>query len=429
VLTADKNERMWRQRNTKLQLILNQYVEGFPDTGIDKVKRACLHALPREARHEAFYCSKPEEFLDLLANDFVGIASDSCSIAKFANNLVQIPEFAQNFGESLNTWAEAYGISNTERPDDEEIRPCLSIVIKESFEGYSVSAWLAVNNQEGYPLNFNYFQEEDIKEFLYQSEILDAYDKLAEKINKRRKNVQQSQDVQFSLDELKRLVNLFVNEAWIIITQVELPSDDLGYSYRNLLVEFFLPLALLLTEVESWKYTDPTDKKIQIGHSFAVVVRSQERLEWKLKLNNASRQNLPPKLRTRYSLLMGDWKTAWNFTQQKMEAPLQENDFLFSASFDKLDEEFFEDLREKLRSVVGIGFVCPEKQVEALQIVEFVVKVTFAEELSTLIKDKELCNWRKHIRQKRFADRNDLSKTGNYITLMWDDPDRLPPFG
>ncbi len=197
----------------------------------------------------------------------------------------------------------------------------------------------------------------------------------------------------------------------------------------NLVIEFFLPKALMLTEVDRWLINDGLGKII-FGTKYPIRLRSIERLE-------------KPYLRHYFS----SWKKNWNNVQIRL------NDRLLFQDFEHIqDMKDFngESLKIKLKKKVGLKVTCPPPQSKIEELFIAILRAATPIALWTrrdlancdcltaiddFLSDKLLCNLCESVRElrekadanKKEQDANSEEQLGCHLAILWEDPYRLTP--
>jgi hypothetical protein len=208
-----------------------------------------------------------------------------------------------------------------------------------------------------------------------------------------------------------------LNEMPILTKEILGIIDDLNVNHKQLTIEFILPRHLLCHNVEHWtdEWGDP------LGIRYRVVVRSHERL--------------------RNKKLQRFWCACWNEAKQK--GTLQQAVKTCAVRIDKTPLRHF-------HSKVDNGKFCfiltsvpkimknLEKDVffaltkSGVPIALWPRQINSAHELIQQLNELLSCPL-EQLPQCLFKNRYDLWKdekeqhTGYHLSLLWDDPDRIPP--
>lgn len=189
----------------------------------------------------------------------------------------------------------------------------------------------------------------------------------------------------------------------------------------ELTVEVFLPRDRLCEQVEKWKFKDE-DFSIAIGSEYCVVVRSYERLK---------------KLRTAQGSY---WKKNWLKVQDLRKAiPCKEE-------VEMLEKAYFEpsSLRRLLVEKILLKVCCTLSESDMNGLFSAVhsagtpivllsrcdvLSLKNGTEFHKLLEDGPLDELSIRLKEQRKSaeKERDEMHLGNYLVLLWDDPNRIPP--
>lgn len=190
----------------------------------------------------------------------------------------------------------------------------------------------------------------------------------------------------------------------------------------DLTLEFFLPRQLLNHDVDRWEIEISQDLLIPIGVECSVVVRSEERLspnyclkkkDWQKKWQRLKRLNHYPS-----SKLVASGDCAWN----QLYVELKKEDIL-GCTLTKVPQPMG---KESIFNVI-LGTAIPL----AIWVRCNLAHLNCANELNQLLDCciSELPTTIKGKRAAAFASHPHLRglHIGSHLSLMWEDPDRVPP--
>lgn len=233
--------------------------------------------------------------------------------------------------------------------------------------------------------------------------------------------------VELDLEEKRKGVSFSIEQISDLIEEFLIQSQDYLFhqaDQRNskLTVEVFLPRDYLSTSVESWKILDPIDDQpLSIGTKYSVLVRSYERTQ------------------PSYHPYRDQWITNWNRVKQNLgTVPTHE-------MFEQLDR--LEDCNERilitsLSTKLGLKLTCSPTAKHKdffISILKAGVPIAIwsrcsipdldlATEMDTLLTGGSLLELLDRIRHKRWEASGDCEQhLGHHLTILWEDPDRLPP--
>ncbi len=198
-------------------------------------------------------------------------------------------------------------------------------------------------------------------------------------------------------------------------------TKDFPEEVPDLVIEFFLPQDLMSREVDQWeKYDEFLEKPLKLGCEHHVVVRSLERLE-----NRTVREYLRKK---------------WGYfrTQVKNQICAQHLICLYTW---KVYQRFEVYYQLKIQETTCLGFTFKPEGSILLEFLRAGIPVALwprisgentgnADEMHTqihvLISPDNVCKLPALIYEQRCQAGHDSIHIGNNLTLLWDNPERLP---
>ena len=208
----------------------------------------------------------------------------------------------------------------------------------------------------------------------------------------------------FTIDKIPDILNQILNEG------IDYNSDF----YGNLTIEIFLPFDLLNHPVDYWEFKDGTEEfllvdsvKKTVGQEYKVVVRCYER--WK---------KLYKKNQYRYSW-ENNWKKRENFSFKVLSIGSDEilNEIFglkIAKPYAKNDTFFVNIIKSAIPVALWLRENPPDLNCQS-QIKQFLNSCSCIDDLPVTLKDK---------RTKAKDPNTDI---GYHISLLWEDPYRLPP--
>ena len=252
---------------------------------------------------------------------------------------------------------------------------------------------------------------------------------IAKKIDEIEQDIKQIKE-KFTLEEIrKEVINFFLSQTG------QYPSD-------NLKIEIFLPSHLINEPVDSWEIDKNKDNLIEeedsctfteyLGSKYkSLVIRSSERLKRAYLVRN-NRE--------------ADWQKYWN-TLQKIINNSVDNTFILCDEILREDGNwqpvYIQFKRESLEQrKIGIIQKTPIRE-ERKNLINFILKMAIPAALWLRSELSANCNEQvdellrcyinqldKNIKDKRLdasAIEDKDSHIGNHISLLWENPYRLPP--
>lgn len=196
-----------------------------------------------------------------------------------------------------------------------------------------------------------------------------------------------------------------------------------------LTVEFFMPRELISCEVDQWKKGDELLGEMKFGDQLRMAVRSLERAK-----NPALQEH---------------WRQKWDYLQQQLETPANENTVRIYQPQRYRKLEFYNSLVNDLQLVcLGLTYTPTDQPGECKMLSELLragmpVAVwprsahwpggtppaeEFAARLQQILLQDRMSALPEIIRRQRSeaSAATGTTHVGLYLTLLWDDPRRLP---
>jgi hypothetical protein len=329
-------------------------------------------------------------------------SSRHTAVERFVACLLAYPEIPLSVVNELSSWANQNinafpELLNQEKENLDQRRKtresCLLVVLERSTQNSVIS-----QNSDRYTVNVWIIP--DVQAYNYQNGcgcenlILENSDS---------KSFQQN----FTIDEIPQLLNIFIDKS------------SKKYSLKNLRIELFLPLELLNYAVDSWALDEDFGFSTPIGQDYKVVVRSYERLT------------------ARYSRRREFWENKWEALQRFKQSSA-------CSAFLLGDEDKLENLISELKSPEVIGLKLAKAPVKlgkgsilaAILDTAIPVALWLRQNLpgwdcqSEIDQILDCCihNLPESVKQKRLcAPLGPNTHIGHHLSLLWEDPYRLPP--
>ena len=436
------------------------------------VRNACRRSLPRLAHHYALSIDQVEEVFTLLLEEFQYRNDGKRRILEFAwrlreNHYAQ----SQQVHLKLDDWFKRYdfeapNISDTNLGHIPQPRLFIQVNPKHSesdqrgiSDQFSVQAWLIPDQSwlvsdmnilnktyaehEYFYLDFSYLlsdYRDEVSSFLSQH--------LWAKIQQlKRDNLLQNEqsfreikyirDFSFSKEELRELLELFLNESLLILWYEEEINKNVDVC--ELTIELFLPSELLCNcDIDQWSFRNlaEEDSLGELGTSYRVLIRSLERSKWLQSTDNSNARSLRKNSHKKRS-----WQDKWKLVQSKLSEGAIPSNLEFEllsyvTDFDKAS------LGVQLDQKIGVKLVQGSQRDEILRVIidEKSIPIVlwtrcdgleldFANQLNELVHKEPLHNLPQSVLRVRKAARESGSKDhlGCHLVLLWDDPNRCPP--
>lgn len=208
---------------------------------------------------------------------------------------------------------------------------------------------------------------------------------------------------------------------------IKMVRGKLGYLVHHLVIEMFLPIHLLDSKVEEWHIKLGLNKRVQIKHKYPLVLRSYERID----LTREDWTDLQP-----------DWESKWEqYKRHRDKDPLLQGQLLYLCEECQIEEAFAAELRKQ--GIICLGLTFPPSDLDEWSVLEWVVvegipvAVWLRNKLVDIEKAKKFFKSLHHyeefskLPQLVYELRNEGTKDnnffGNYLGLLWDNPERIPP--
>jgi hypothetical protein len=191
----------------------------------------------------------------------------------------------------------------------------------------------------------------------------------------------------------------------------------------SLVVEFFLPSSLMLTDVDLWKITLPVVEEITLGTKYPVRLRSLERLDLEYLDFNYNQ-----------------WCDRWD----KVNAVLDdESVFVDFEHLPAMDNFNWKLLKNNLMSKIGLKVTCPPPQSKIEELFRAILTaatpiaiwtrqdlancdcLTAIDEFLSCKLLSNLCESVRMLREE--ADADPEEHFGSHLAILWEDPHRLTP--
>ena len=305
---------------------------------------------------------------------------------------------------SLQSWGEQYcskhwsklleqlGRQQTER--EQNVQTALLIVISPSDESTPQS----YNGEEKYRLQV--WMIEDIEKYKADRQGYEAIG-LETDSELTGDETYSERDISIRLQQIFKKRNVF--------TELSKKSE----------VHFFLPQQLLNCDADSWRLIDLNSSNIPIGCHCQVFIRLYERL---------SRSHNPKK-----------WRGKW----QQKKSLFQQKAFNVFIKCDDYGNSFYFDLTEEEENMVGLKLVKAPTQDCLTSIFNAIFKMGFPlaiwgrtnlseatneTELDRVL-ETDLSNLPQTVRKERRRSHKESihGHIGHHLSLLWDDPDLVPP--
>lgn len=327
-------------------------------------------------------------------------------LEKFIARLSIDSEISQPLSKQLNIWAESNinGYSEllnlilTQTQESINKNPYLIVVVRRSEQDsltnpnkedcYFVDAWLIPDGN-----TYNYQNSSGCKQLVYSQN----------DIKTKQSKVNNQESLTFA--EVPQSINIFLNQIG-------------EYSSSRLTIEMFLPLELINEAVDSWEIENEFGISVKLSGEYKVVVRSTERL-------------LPT-----YSRYKGFWQEKWQTLQKRIKLSVLSDFVLWDD--DDLKKLFFELKKENT-----IGIKLKKIPIQTGKGSVFAVILSTATPVALWLRChlpkcnqqvdgllgcsiEQLTKTVAEKRQEALPEPED-SHIGHHLSLLWEDPYRLPP--
>ncbi|MDJ0695216.1 hypothetical protein [Mastigocoleus sp. MO_188.B34] len=399
----DLKDEAEESKNKKLQEILSKFTnESF--LIVQQAYRVCS---PKGWNHIS--TEKPEEILA----DVLKMRQGDSEYTRIEHFVAYLLVLIQNSSlvSLLRKWAEENidefeDLLNQEREKLQENtknkNSYLLLVLEKSNQDS------ASNNSDCYRIQASYISDINYYKYNHENYICDGCDSL---------NLSEYENKTFTIDKIGDVLNDILNK------NIEYNFD----CYSNLTIEIFLPLNLLNHPVDCWEFKDGTEIEDldlgfpdtqAIGQKYKVVVRSYER--WR---------QLYQKKQYRYS-----WERKWKQLEKSA-----------CSAFSLGSEDTVNDLVDPRQEIIGLKVVKAPEKIGRGSIFAAIIKTgtPVALWLRNNPRNFDYCQSEVERILKKCSCVHDLPNTlkdersnaklnvetdiGNHISLLWENPYRLPP--
>lgn len=221
--------------------------------------------------------------------------------------------------------------------------------------------------------------------------------------------------VSCQLEKVPELLNRFLKESLRYL---------LGKRF-DLTIEVFLPLNSLCTAVELWQALDPDNDPFSIGSKYKVIVRSYERLREDYLIHN-----------------LNQWQENWDRLKQVLDSV---PDIGMFEHLDQIDNCNWKKLAVTLTQKLGLKLACSPSASKHKDLFKAMLKAAVpvaiwsrcetpsfdpVVEIDELLARGPLVKLSQNVLEKRRdadIEDNPEEHLGYYLTVLWEDPDRLTP--
>ncbi|HEY9691098.1 MAG TPA: hypothetical protein V6D15_02790 [Oculatellaceae cyanobacterium] len=195
-----------------------------------------------------------------------------------------------------------------------------------------------------------------------------------------------------------------------------------GQQYQ-LIIEVFLPINLMCTEVDRWKISDPIDDEITLGIKYHIRLRSLERLNLEY-----------------LDSYLYYWKENWKKVRNVLHKEPIQNSF---EHLEEMESFNWKLLKIKLNEKIGLKVTCAPPKARTKELFKAILTATTPIAIWTrcdihnldqviaineVLTFKPLCHLCESVRQTReIADAQTEEHLGFHLALLWENPHRLTP--
>jgi hypothetical protein len=227
-------------------------------------------------------------------------------------------------------------------------------------------------------------------------------------------------DASCSVDDFPKLLEELIFESkQRLVAEFKKPASEI----EKLIIEVFLPIDLLSSNLDEWKLKVGKFTSRPIGHFSPLVIRSFERVyDEDLRVQS-----------------WGRWRQKW----ESRSKTLTSTDIYSACAESDYCDRFFDKLTESSLIFLGLTLIPPrDSNLQAIEILGPMLDAgipialwlrsiddnnvnVIRAEIEELIFNNNLDQIPDLVRSKRHRTTN--QSFWKSITLLWDDPDRLPP--
>lgn len=458
-------------RNNLIE-VLEKIIDSNEEEGLSLIKDACRKALPKSQCHQALSIDGVEQALKLL-DIYTTRNNEMSRIVTFAVYLSTDEDIISNIeiSNEIDRWFIDNNFEKTSTFIDrsplqiKNPEPRLFILISEDLletgkkEIFSIQAWLVphlpcvVKDRQDveniYKFNDYYVLDLSYLFSIYDEDEIFAHisTSLLDKIKKTETDESRHiRSLQLSLEEIKELTGLLLNEALLILLDdLSNSTDDLSDStldIRNLTIELFLPDKLLCYgDIDRWIVSNfvgiEKSSFSSMGISFKVLLHNSSRFT---KRQSKKNRREAKKAKIQDTLQENPWKVNWSLAIDKLQFQIEPDQFELIDDDTDLDILQF-ILKKKIGVVLGQTSQRDKvlKSIITMAGIPIVVwtryddrDVDHSSEMKMLVCSAPLIDLPERVLSKRREaikpqHRQSNNHLGNHLAILWDDPNRFPP--
>ena len=353
-----------------------------------------------ETIQQAYQKSLPPdaELWDLESNDLAAILTkldEFRRLAAFFDQLTQNADISEELREKIKHYTEKLP---PKKPQEDKIdKPPNNC--PQQLESFVLFTLNATENKDRFLLNAWLIQDNTVEDISKFESLLSPNE--------------QQQGTLCKLNEIPAKTCSFIQKGLKLLR---------GKRY-SLVVEFFLPSHLMLTEVDRWQMLVAGIESIALGTKYPVRMRSLERLNLDYLDFNYNQ-----------------WCDRWDEVNAVLD---EESVFVDFEHLPAMDNFSWKSLKFKLSDKIGLKVTCPppksklEELFRAILMAATPIAIWTRRDLAdcgclTAIDDflsgKLLCNLCESVRKLREeADADPEEHFGSHLAILWEDPYRLTP--
>lgn len=401
----DFTARDFSQKNETVNNFINIFLSGNESISSDKetitsALSPILTQINPETIQQAYQKSLPPdaELWNLESHDPTAILNklnEFRRLPDFIEQLTQDADISEELREKIKHYTEKL---SPKKPQEDKIdKPPNNCT--QQLESFVLFTLNSTENKDRFLLNAWLIQDNSIKDISKFQSLLSANE--------------QQQGALCKLNEIPAKTCDFIQKG---LRQLR------GKRY-SLVVEFFLPSNLMLTEVDRWQMLVAGIESIALGTEYPVRMRSLERLNLDYLDFNYNR-----------------WCDRWDKVNTVINKKSVFVDFEHLSAMDKFNRK---SLQLKLRDKIGLKVSCPppksklEELFKAILMTATPIAIWTRRDLNTcgcltaiddFLSCKLLSNLCESVRMLREeADADPEEHFGSHLAILWEDPYRLTP--
>lgn len=400
---GDIDKRNIYENCTFIQLLAKE--QNFDNFYPESLSDLDFSSIPEESIQQAYQNALPTDadMWNLEGNNITQILQSLYEFRRLFEFLTQLSQDENIADEVRNKLGYlAKNIASQKHPEEKNNQTSTDFFYhkKRQIESYLIATIeLCDDGNEEFLLNAWLIPDDSVKDLSKFVSLLDKHE--------------QQQGTLCKFHDIPKKLNKFLNTSlkWLR-----------GKQYQ-LIIEVFLPIDLISTEIDRWKIDKPLVEETTLGIEYPIRLRSLERLH----LNYLD-------------YYLSDWYKCWEqVTNILHHQPIQER----FAHLQEMENFNWKLLRSNLAGKIGLKVTCAPPQTKIRDLFKAILTATtpiaiwtrcdipnfdIVAEIDEILTFQPLCHLCESVRQTRQeADTQTEEHLGFHLALLWENPYRLTP--